>query len=1324
MDSTTICDEFCKLLINCANNGFKPVDFFTFYNEFFNEKFGSFLDLNNESRASTNVNIPTISNDNTNFISTNTAETTDTATLEKNRIYDLLSGCFMKCLKNNYCVSHIMILLTDYMVELCFFNYNSSFVNRLLKIIMSLINEKDAIVIHFFTKSTKFFNNLSDKLVVEDFLVHDIPTIIFPAIMSFNFKEIHSKQIIISLSKFLQSVISIQPTTCVVTDQLVQTNIKILVNNVLLPINKLLAQKLSLLIQKKCDFTQIKETDVVVDKNHVGTNSNAFSAQNTLRKYSDPSIPVETPSITSPKFISTSPQNNANGTSVTNHSSNSGDINSNVPLAVDSDSASTVQKYYDFKLLRYYKNLWLNNRIHNWYSSEVDFFPKYQSIEATIVSETHHPIPSLDTAMVDFIETSFTCFAQFLNNIQYHQSNSNYDLLEKKWTIFISKRIPLIISQYCGTAKPYIPIRALQNIDDKVIKAIKTYYSTKDNEDPSQTNDDLFDDFNTNPKRDFDIRHEFLSNLIMLKLQPPNVMNEFLRDDQMMDLKSILIDENIFFKNHQNTMEKIWDVKKFVKTSIEEFDFENLFEGDSNFIANRSEFHGLLNVLQNFEKVAPTSQVVIAQTFLEMLTASVKTFDYKTLSKICCLLTLNFNHSLTTIFSHIQPYLFLLPLLNFVDKLWDEKVYEITSSTNNDTDIESVNDYIAFPFVLVFILHVSKEYNVDIEDIMVQNDVTDLNKSFILSFIRDLYYIPEDLTLPVTKEPYNSSKLLQDWTKSLFVDISISDDLIKTANVKDLAYLLPFMFKQCIETLESITNPKNMENIRQQLDPRMLSTLNERVMGGFEYFLQPFMMVGLIKIVFNLETILNSLKAKGLMEINLIFETILNMLTPLFNESSLLNYDSKALHNLIFRLNSPRLLLTLKLFRKQPSQPQSSLYGVYTAESQGNPKLEDLINKLEKLCDGAILYNINTIFTNQKQKHPHQQHSPNPQNQSPQTSPSISISGAHQVQFDFKITNECPVNKLMTNQTNSFWNLHSSTYYNMDYLLELIDLITPTNFFYDVYQTLLYKVRAYGIPTIGNVFKKSLSFRDDFNIVLIYFFYFTILLDFKDNTERLKTLHFLESPIFLAASDQDKREADKSIIDSSKSLPKEQINGSQIQHEDENEETNHVDDNTGGNVNDNGTNTNNDNNSSKDVKSDEVETKNMLPEVQSTEFADIDSKFDDDNDEINMLFGEDITSEQIDDVIMEDADINSRNDLDSTEKSIAKNNTVNKTPLPILDSDKDSATDEQSFFKVSYLNRNSFVGLLYRMKTRNSSPFENFEEIYDIYLQLLKKSIV
>lgn len=973
-------DSVYQLALNCSSRHLSSEQFLVFYNEFFNEKFGSIMNDNEEGAEKT----------------------------EADQVYETIVWSFIKLLQTSS-----NLLIADYIVEIIFIHYNPDLVRRLLPQIHSV--ENHSVLIHFYSRSSAFFFKITDKLVVDQ-ISKDLGNVIIPSVLNVEFDSLKD-QLVVSITKFLQSVLKLSPEPITIINDKSKNDLSSLLIR-LSKVNRLLYKKVANDIELKLNFSPSIPTSATTS---VPASTTAL-----------PTNTMPTPSITSPQFVPS-------------------------PLLAFKTAGigSLTIKYQDVKLTRYYKNLWLNNKINDWNINDSTFLLKYQSITASTVPGSSSIPQTSETVISDLVETAFICFGQFVSNKQYHQTNANFNLLERKWILFITKRLPLLVLDNIP-GKPHVVMNALENIDDKVVKAIKSYYSDK--EDSKNSNDDLFDDF---PSNNLDIRHDFLKNLIMLKQQPPNALNELLREDQMVDLKTLRTNDNLIIANSQGVQESVDDLTRFITNSLDSLEAEMLFNNSDTLATNNES--GVVQMFQNFEAVAATKQREIATIIFDQLSDSIENFDHKKVGKLCGLLSFNFGHSLTAIFTFLAPEKFVVLVVKFLDKIWDSQVRNLTDSMGDESDLEYFNEFVAFTMALVFVIHVTQTYDISLQDALLNSGRTDLEESFVLQYVKGLGEIPDEFRLGTKAEFQTedmSTKLLRDWAHDLFVNGSISDSLMKSANVKDLSVLVPFIFKQSVTAVE-IGNVKDISVL----------------IGGFEYFLQPFMMIGLIKIVFWLEDYLNSLKSRNLPR-NLL-ESIFDVLNSLFNPSTL-NEESKPLHNLILRLGSVNLLKSLKHFRVQ----SQSNYGIYSSDSQGDPKLELLISKLESISTAANFYNVDPRILNSDNSYSQKQLG----------------------YTRFLISNDNPINKIMANQINSFWNLHSSTYYNLDYLIDLIKLVTPRTFLEDVFKTLHYKINTYGVPGMHG---KVGTAETDY--VLDYLFYFLVLHDIKNSDEISGTLRYLES---------------------------------------------------------------------------------------------------------------------------------------------------------------------------------------------------------------------
>ncbi|AAS54870.1 AGR380Cp [Eremothecium gossypii ATCC 10895] len=891
-------------------------------------------------------------------------------------------------------------LVADYVLEIVLINLNVDLLRLFLPKLHHVRNVM--LLVHLFSRATAFISGLDNKLLAEQ-ISDTVYTDVTPAVLSFNMQAIDD-QLVIVLAKFLHAVLRLpegqQKMGSVPTKQKAAT----------------LLQRLSTI-------------DRLLYKRFIADLDGKLRLSGAPADMSFPLPPsnMPSPSVTSPKYETSS-----------------------VGVMKRSTSMSNEAKYQDIKLARYYKNLWLNNKIHYCTVSDPLFLEKYDSILELATGGGLSADRPVKAKIADLVETAFTCFAQFVSNKLYHQSNSNFSLLERKWTVFVTKQLPLIIKSSIPD-KTDIVLRTLENIDDKVIKAIKSYNTEK--EEVKNRTEDLFDDY---PVNSLDIRHEFLKNLIMMGLQPPTVLNEYLREDQMVDLKSLVTSEHLIIDNSQGVRETILNVRNFITKSIESLEFENLFDDGNQLLVTND--HGIIQIAHNLETISPTKQLEIANILYDLLSAAIESLDHKTISKVLTILTLNVGHLLTNIFCLTGYEKFARAVIRFIDVIWESNKSKSNDMVSDDSEFENINSAMAYTLSLCFIIHVVDIYGVNVEA-LVENP----SKSTVLRFLSKLGEIPEVFVAP-EGDLESSKTLLQQWLRELFVKNLISDNLMKSADVKVMGFMIPFIFKQTLLNVEY----------------GIISDISSFV-NGFEYFLQPFLSVGLINIVFWLEKYLLALKTtESFPKINgALFDILGAIIAP-----KSIGSDAKAIHSVVLKLKCVGLLKELKSFQV----PSESNYGIYSSQTRQDPRLEALISKLELIAQSSALYDvdpriISAVNNNYSQKH-------------------ISYNKV-------VLTSDIPINKIMTNQINSFWNLHSSTYYNFDYLLELIDLVTPFKFVQDVFQTLKYKVTAYGVP--GSATKPSSAALDQ---VLGYVFYFMVLRDIKCPEEKSLLLEYLDSGRF------------------------------------------------------------------------------------------------------------------------------------------------------------------------------------------------------------------
>lgn len=1003
-------ESFVQLVENCCARGIAAQQFLNFYHEFINEKYEASLNNGNEERE----------------------------VESRKQVFQNVSEELLTVLQS--CGGNQETLLAEYIVHLVFINYDTDLSSALLPRIYSIQSEQ--LLLHFHSLTTSFIGRLEDNLI-KDQMRQDLSTFIIPSCLRIDMSTF-SNQLFIAVVKYLQALLSL--VDGVLEVEMEKEKMKLALSSILTRANKLnriMGKRVCRDFETKFNVSLASEPS-----------SNKLAA-------------MSSPAIFSPSLGNGIGSGAGMGSLASRLVGTPGSVR---PMDMSASSSgpsapSAASRIQDLKLIRFYKNLWLNNKIHNFNTTDAQFLEKFSSINYRL-SSTGMEEHMMEEKITDLIETAYTSFAQLVNNKLYHQTNTHFNLLERKYVHFITKRLPLIIRDFLPQ-NPSVIVNALQNMDDNVKKAIKSYYSNKN--DSPESNEDLFDDYSGN---NFDIRHDFLKNLIMLNLRPPSVLNVFLREDQMVDTKTLKTDDSLSIVNSQGVQEKITDLHATLKSLLSDLDIENQYIGNgTNY--QFSPDNSLLKLLMSFDTIAPTKQVEISSAFVQILQTSIENSDLKTLGKVLWVLTTNIGHVTTSMLCCLSPDPFMSTVIGFIDK----RQQSSSTSASDEPDFESLHGYITFGMALSFIVFMNKTYGVNVEQY-----VDNYDTSYAIKFLSTIQDIPNSFVLQ-HGSPEESNSYLQNWLKDLFINGSISDTQMKNADIKDLINLVPFIFKQSLVAVQS-GSVQNMSNIS----------------SGSEYFLQPFILPGLIKIMFWLGYYLKSLKSNN--PPPQILSSCWELLNIIISPSSL-DDDAKGLHFVILKLNCVRLLNVLHMFRNDESN--SGQYGVYATHESIDPKLESLISKFEYVASISNIYDVDPKFYETTKE-----------------------GYSHGTLFSSKIpiTNDMPVDKIMTNQLNSFWNLHSSTYYNYDYLLELVKLITPEKFLLDSIKTLTYKVAAYGVPGIQGKLNTSAIEQ-----VANFFAYFMILHDVQTEEQRLALLNYIETGVIATNKDIEAKPEPETKID-------------------------------------------------------------------------------------------------------------------------------------------------------------------------------------------------
>ncbi|EMG48508.1 NUT1 Mediator of RNA polymerase II transcription subunit 5 [Candida maltosa Xu316] len=256
---------------------------------------------------------------------------------------------------------------------------------------------------------------------------------------------------------------------------------------------------------------------------------------------------------------------------------------------------------------------------------------------------------------------------------------------------------------------------------------------------------------------------------------------------------------------------------------------------------------GLIEFVKKLSSVHQSEQIQkeITKTILDIVDELSYARDFEKLNRL--LLAVMGNIELVNIVLFNSNYSLLYKLIDLVDSL----------DFKTDDDDENFQEYYSYCGIIILsILNIVETFNIDFSKIALRN-------SFIIEYLNKFYYrLCDNLTsdVPLNNEEEdniiiaNYQNLENEWINALFDDKNegLSDDLIKSLNIKQIYKLVPLIYKQAIMAT-------NQGRISWEI-------LN----NGLEYLSQPFLTVIspiIIKYLVRDAAIDNELKQKIIKEL-------------------------------------------------------------------------------------------------------------------------------------------------------------------------------------------------------------------------------------------------------------------------------------------------------------------------------------------------------------------------------------------------------------------------------------------------------------------------
>lgn len=294
-----------------------------------------------------------------------------------------------------------------------------------------------------------------------------------------------------------------------------------------------------------------------------------------------------------------------------------------------------------------------------------------------------------------------------------------------------------------------------------------------------------------------------------------NVFGSFSEDQQreLGDLakdlaKSLLLSQQVSFSTYQKlfpedtyTEAALSNARRNVIPSIENELNIKLLEVNLEFTSiEESGLLDYINLLPSLLKFLEPKQAELNRVVQKIVDQLVAERDTEKLSRLVLAL-LNNIEVLNLMFFNEQedatvgPWVLLNKLINFID---DEKF-----SVDDDDNFQE--SYSHFGVILLGMILIISKFNINLSNFEVAD-------SYSVDYINNFYYrLCDDLTNVVestdeedTTIVTNYNNLLSEWINSLFDDSNdgLSDDLIKSVNIKQIFKIIPLIYQQAIIALE------------------------------------------------------------------------------------------------------------------------------------------------------------------------------------------------------------------------------------------------------------------------------------------------------------------------------------------------------------------------------------------------------------------------------------------------------------------------------------------------------------------------------------------
>ncbi|CUM55745.1 unnamed protein product [Debaryomyces tyrocola] len=389
--------------------------------------------------------------------------------------------------------------------------------------------------------------------------------------------------------------------------------------------------------------------------------------------------------------------------------------------------------------------LWLNSIMKNWKFNNGVFLKQFEQ------NFLPNSLNNLKKPYVLAFELMCALFRGIVTSICSNESK--YVLFN--WKNFIITRLPTLLNGIKFTTQHVAPTShdsspKQESLDDAIINAFESF------EDPVNK---VLTQFSIDNLSICDLRQTFI--------------------------KSCIYNKHQFLNNGINQVGQITSIRDEFEKKLLNINTEFTTLEDSGLIE-------YINSLPSLVEFLATKQLELSETVDRVIEHLI---DEKNIEKLYRLL-LSVCNNLTTLNlicfnSNCGPFSILYKLINYIDN----------EDFNVDDDDNFQETYAFFGIIILSILLIIETFKIDYSQISINN-------SYIIDYINEFYYrLCDNLTNISTSNSEedntiisNYNDLISDWINALFDDNNdgLSDDLIKSVNVKQIYKMIPIIYQQSI----------------------------------------------------------------------------------------------------------------------------------------------------------------------------------------------------------------------------------------------------------------------------------------------------------------------------------------------------------------------------------------------------------------------------------------------------------------------------------------------------------------------------------------------